>query len=82
MVWRLMGLRGAIVFAISLPISGVVAYRYLVGADRMRGRLRFARLRIWHEAEARRLVSERAQIIGELERAKNDYLAATKGSSF
>lgn len=82
MVWRLTGLRGAIVFAISLPVSGVVAYRYLVGADRMRGRLRFARLRMWHEAEARRLVSERAQIIGELERAKNDYLAATKGSSF
>ena len=81
-VWRLAGLRVAAVFAISLPISGIIAYRYLVGAGRMRSRLRFVRLRIWHEAEARRLVSEREQIVAELERAKTDYLAATKGSSF
>jgi glycerol-3-phosphate O-acyltransferase/dihydroxyacetone phosphate acyltransferase len=81
-VWRLTSLRGALLFAVSLPISGVIAYRYLAGAGRMRARLRFARLRIWHEAEARRLLSERAQIIVELERAKSDYLAATKGSTF
>lgn len=81
-VARLFGARAAVLFAISLPISGAIAYRYLVGAGRVRGRLRFARFRLWHEAEARRLVVEREGIIADLERAKNDYLAATKGSSF
>jgi 1-acyl-sn-glycerol-3-phosphate acyltransferase len=82
LVARLLGGRAAVVFAISLPISGAIAYRYLVGAGRMKSRLRFARFRLWHEAEARRLVVERQAIIEDLERAKNDYLAATKGSSF
>jgi hypothetical protein len=31
---------------------------------------------------ASRLLEARQEIIGELERAKNDYLAATHGSSF
>jgi hypothetical protein len=31
---------------------------------------------------ASRLLDERREIIAELERAKNDYLAATRGSSF
>jgi hypothetical protein len=31
---------------------------------------------------AARLLDARREIIAELERAKNDYLAATKGSSF
>jgi 1-acyl-sn-glycerol-3-phosphate acyltransferase len=81
-VGRLLGARAAVLFAISLPISGAIAYRYLVGAGRMRSRLRFARFRIRHEVEARRLVAERQEIIDELERAKTEYLAATKGSSF
>jgi 1-acyl-sn-glycerol-3-phosphate acyltransferase len=81
-VASLAGARAAALFAISLPISGAIAYRYLVGAGRVRGRLRFARFHLWHEAEARRLVVERHAIIADLERAKNDYLAATKGSSF
>ena len=33
-------------------------------------------------ARARRLVAEREAIVAELERARQDYLAATKGSSF
>jgi glycerol-3-phosphate O-acyltransferase/dihydroxyacetone phosphate acyltransferase len=81
-VAHLFGARVAVPFAISLPISGAIAYRYLVGAGRVRGRLRFARFNLWHEAEARRLLLEREGIITDLERAKNDYLAATKGSSF
>jgi glycerol-3-phosphate O-acyltransferase / dihydroxyacetone phosphate acyltransferase len=81
-VAHLFGARVAVPFAISLPISGAIAYRYLVGAGRVRGRLRFARFHLWHEAEARRLLVEREGIIADLERAKNDYLAATKGSSF
>ena len=34
------------------------------------------------EHAARRLTAERQAIIGELERAKAEYLAATKGSPF
>src|SRR5262249_14507922 len=74
-VWRLAGVRVGVFFAMSLPLSGLIAYRYLVGAGRMRSRLRFARLRIWHEAQARRLLGEREQIVAELERAKTDYLS-------
>jgi hypothetical protein len=40
-VGQLSGAAGAAVFALSLPLTGVVAYRYLVGAGRLRSRLRF-----------------------------------------
>ena len=36
----------------------------------------------WLCVAARRLVTEREEIVAELERAKQDYLGATKGSSF
>ena len=64
------------------PISGTIAYRYLIGAGWLRVRLRFARLAATQSQAARRLVTEREAIIAELERARQDYLAATKGSSF
>jgi 1-acyl-sn-glycerol-3-phosphate acyltransferase len=38
-------------------------------------------LALTREHAARRLTTERQALIAELERAKNDYLAATKGSS-
>ena len=69
-------------FALSLPTSGVIAYRYWVGAGRLRSRLRFGALALTREQAARRLIAERQELITELERAKNDYLTATKGSSF
>ena len=69
-------------FAVSLPITGVIAYRYRVGAARFRANVRLARLGLVHGPARTRLVSERAAIIEELEGAKRDYLAATKGSSF
>jgi len=72
----------AAVFALSLPLSGVIAYRYLIGAGWLRSRLRFARLATTQSQVARRLVVEREAIVADLERAKQDYLAATKGSSF
>jgi glycerol-3-phosphate O-acyltransferase / dihydroxyacetone phosphate acyltransferase len=81
-VSRLLGRPAAVLFALSLPISGMIAYRYLVGAGRFRSRLRFTALAITHEAAARRLVAERQEILAELERAKNEYVATTKGSSF
>jgi len=82
LVFRAAGGLAAALFALSLPLSGLVAYRYLAGAGRFRSRLRFALLTATHGAAARRLVAEREAIIAELERAKTEWLAATKGSSF
>jgi len=81
-VARLTSARVALAFALSLPLSGLLAYRYLVGAGRLRSRLRLATLALRQEHAARRLVAERQALLGELERAKGDYLAATRGSSF
>ncbi|HTO13869.1 MAG TPA: lysophospholipid acyltransferase family protein [Candidatus Binatia bacterium] len=82
LVARAAGPWWAAAFALSLPISGTIAYRYLIGAGWLRVRLRFAALAATQSAAARRLMTEREQIVAELERAKQDYLAATKGSSF
>ena len=82
LVFRAAGGLMASFFAISLPVSGLLAYRYVAGAGRFRSRLRFTLLAATHEATARRLVLERQAILGELERAKSEWLAATKGSSF
>jgi 1-acyl-sn-glycerol-3-phosphate acyltransferase len=82
LVWRAAGPWWAAAFAVSLPLSGTIAYRYLIGAGWLRVRLRFAALAATQSQAARRLVSEREAIVAELERAKQDYLTATKGSSF
>jgi hypothetical protein len=71
-----------IAFALSLPVTGLIAYRYRVGAARFQASVRMARLGMMHAPARTRLVAERAAIIDELERATRDYLAATKGSSF
>ena len=68
------GAAGAAVFALSLPLTGLVAYRYLVGAGRLRSRLRFGVLAFSREQAARCLVAEREAIIAELEHAQVDYL--------
>ena len=44
--------------------------------------IRFSTFSFTHAQDARRLVAERQGIIAELDRAKTDYLAATRGSSF
>ena len=72
----------AALFALSLPLSGLIAYRYLAGAGRFGSRLRFAVLTATQSAAARRLVAEREAIVAELERATAEWLTATKGSSF
>ena len=72
----------AALFALSLPLSGLIAYRYLAGAGRLGSRLRFAVLTATQSAAARRLVAEREVIVAELERATAEWLTATKGSSF
>jgi hypothetical protein len=82
LVSRVASGRWTIAFALSLPISGVIAYRYLVGARHFRSGLRMARLGIVHGPARARLVAERAAIVDEIERAKRDFMTATKGSSF
>jgi 1-acyl-sn-glycerol-3-phosphate acyltransferase len=81
-VWRLLGLGWALAFALSLPVSGLLAYRYLGGVGRLRSQLRFGMLSLAHRQSATRLLAERQALVAELERAKDDYLAATRGSSF
>jgi glycerol-3-phosphate O-acyltransferase/dihydroxyacetone phosphate acyltransferase len=81
-VWRLTSPGWALAFFLSLPLSGLLAYRYLAGAARFRHAFRFGVLTLVRGQVAARLAAERQAILAELERAKDDYLAATKGSSF
>jgi glycerol-3-phosphate O-acyltransferase/dihydroxyacetone phosphate acyltransferase len=81
-VWRLLGPAWGLGFALSLPLSGLLAYRYLGGMSRLRNQLRFGVLSLTHRQSATRLLAERQALVAELERAKDDYLAATRGSSF
>jgi glycerol-3-phosphate O-acyltransferase/dihydroxyacetone phosphate acyltransferase len=80
-VWIGLGLRAAVLFALTLPISGLIAYRYLVGAGRLRSQFRLGVLALRYGAVAKRLVAERQGLMAELERAKNDYMAASRRSS-
>lgn len=67
-------------FALSLPLAGLAAYRYLGGLARLRAGVRFALLALTQRQAAARLVEERGAILRELEQAKTIYLAATHGS--
>jgi len=78
----LAGPRWAVVFGLSLPVTGLLAYRYLLGAARLRNRLRFGLVALTREHDARRLLAERRELLAELERAKTEYLTETRGSSF
>ena len=81
-VWQLLGLPWAAGFALSLPLSGLIAYRYLGGVSRLRSQLRFGVLSLTQRQSAGRLLAERSALVAELERARDEYLAATRGSSF
>lgn len=61
-----------VAFFLSLPLGGLVAYRYLVGTERLRHQLRFGALLLTRAQEARRLLAERREIVEELERAQRD----------
>ena len=68
------GLGWALAFCLSLPLGGLIAYRYLVGTGRLRHQLRFGALLLTRAQVARRLLAERRQIVDELDRAERDYL--------
>jgi glycerol-3-phosphate O-acyltransferase/dihydroxyacetone phosphate acyltransferase len=75
------GLLSALAFFLSLPLGGMIAYRYLAGTGRLRHQLRFGALLLTRAQEARRLLAERRELVEELERVKRDYRASAKGSS-
>ena len=81
LVGGMAGLRWALAFFLSLPLGGLIAYRYLVGTRRLRHQLRFGALLFTRAQEARRLVAERREILGELECAKRDYLGRAEAPS-
>ena len=72
----------ALTFALSLPVAGLVAYRYLGGLVRLRQGVRFGVLALRHRQAAAQLVDERRAILKDLEAAKTAYLSATRGSSW
>jgi 1-acyl-sn-glycerol-3-phosphate acyltransferase len=80
LVWRLAGAGWAAAFALSLPLSGLVAYHYLRGLARLRARTGFAVLALTHRQAAARLLAERRAILAALERAKADFLASRAGA--
>ena len=75
LVWRVAGSGWAIAFAATLPVSGLLAYHYLRGLDRLRARTRFAVLALTRRQAASRLLVERREILAALELAKADFLA-------
>jgi len=81
-VWRLAGALWALGFLISLPVSAILAYHYLRGIGRLRAQARLGILALTRHQAASRLLAERRRLIEELDRAKSEYLTATKGSSF
>jgi 1-acyl-sn-glycerol-3-phosphate acyltransferase len=82
LVARWAGRLWAALFALSLPVSGLLAYQYLRGLGRLRRTLRLSVLAVTRAQDARTLVTERETIIATLDQAKRDYLTATRGSSF
>src|SRR5262249_58562328 len=80
LVWRWAGLAWAAAFAVSLPLSGAVAYHYWAGLGRLRSRLRFTRLVLTRHQGASRLLAEREAILAELGRAPGGYLKAAGGT--
>jgi glycerol-3-phosphate O-acyltransferase/dihydroxyacetone phosphate acyltransferase len=82
LVWRIAGALWAAGFSLSLPVSSILAYHYLRGLGRLRAQARLGVVALTRHQAATRLLAERRRLIDLLERAKNDYLAATKGSSF
>jgi glycerol-3-phosphate O-acyltransferase/dihydroxyacetone phosphate acyltransferase len=81
-VWRLAGAGWAVAFAASLPLSGLLAYRYLGGARRLGSQIRFGLLSLTRRQAASRLLDARETIVSLLDQAKTDYLARTRGSTF
>jgi len=79
-VWRWLGSVAAMLFALSLPATGLVAYRYLHGVGRLRQRLTVFRQALAQRQALSQLIAERQLILSTLEQAKNDFLKSTRGA--
>jgi 1-acyl-sn-glycerol-3-phosphate acyltransferase len=79
LVVRSAGVAWAAAFAASLPLSGLLAYHYLRGLERLRAGTRFAILALTRRQTASRLLTERREILAMLDRAKADFLGARGG---
>lgn len=82
LVARLVGPAWALLFLLSLPLTGLAAYHYLRGIGALRRSVRLGVLALTRDAAARALLAERRALIADLDRAREDYFAATRGSSF
>ncbi len=82
LVWRLAGWMWALAFLLSLPVASILAYHYLRGLGRFKAQMGFGLLAMTRHQTATRVLEERQRLDDLLQRAKDDYLAATKGSSF
>jgi glycerol-3-phosphate O-acyltransferase/dihydroxyacetone phosphate acyltransferase len=76
LVWRGAGAAWALAFFVSLPASGLFAYQYFAGMGRLRHQLQLGALALTRAHAARRLLAEREALIAELDRARDEYLAA------
>ena len=72
------GFLWALAFFLSLPLGGLIAYRYLAGTGRLRHQLRFGALLLTRAQEARRLLAERRELVEELDRGKRDLGSAKR----
>jgi hypothetical protein len=82
LVARFAGGWWALAFFLSLPLSGLLGYRYVGGFGRLRAQVRLGALALTRHQTATRLLDARRAVFDELDQAKTAYLAATKGSSF
>jgi 1-acyl-sn-glycerol-3-phosphate acyltransferase len=81
LVWRAGGAAPAAAFAASLPVSGLAAYHYLRGVGRLGARTRLALLALTRGQVASRLLVARRRLLEDLERAKADFLAASRAGA-
>jgi 1-acyl-sn-glycerol-3-phosphate acyltransferase len=70
-VW--LGFWPAVVYAMALPLSGLVAHHYLRALRQLGGRLRTAGILMQHPITRRTLVALRARLVASIETFRADY---------
>jgi glycerol-3-phosphate O-acyltransferase/dihydroxyacetone phosphate acyltransferase len=76
LAWRVLGPLGTLIFAVSLPASGLFALGYARWTNRRRRMIRFGWLRMTHGRFVRALERRRRLVIREMDLALAEYLAA------
>jgi glycerol-3-phosphate O-acyltransferase / dihydroxyacetone phosphate acyltransferase len=73
LAWLGLGARWALVYAVTLPVSGLVAHEYLRALRRYGGRLRTAGILLQVPLARRALVASRRRLIDTIEAFRADY---------